>query len=68
MTRFERVVEFARREWGLTLVRNDPKNHGWWSGCWKTGYGLSGNFPGFKHHHRRYRTLTEVAKAIGFNE
>ena len=63
---FDAVAAFAKNHWGLTFYRCDPKNRGRWNGCWKSGFGLCGNFPGDKHSHRRFRSIKQAAEFLGF--
>lgn len=64
MSKFERVKKRLMDEWGLTLTRNSPSNRGWWGACWKSGYGVSGMFPGTGHIHRRYNSLQQIIRAM----
>lgn len=59
------VQEYAEKEWGFHVDRNDPKSRGWWNACWKSGYYISGNFPGLGHTHRRFTTIKAMARALG---
>jgi hypothetical protein len=63
---FDDLAKFAQDHWGLTLVRNEPTNRGRWHGCWKTGFSLTGKFPGSGHEWRRYNSLREVARVLGY--
>lgn len=65
---FAELAAWAESYWGLTLTRNSSENHGRWSGCWKSGYELSGPFPGYKYTFRRYDTLKQVAKVLEYKQ
>lgn len=64
MSKFERVKKRLEDEWGLLLRRNSPDSRGWWKGCWKTGYSVSGMFPGTLHTDRRYDSLEQIIRAM----
>lgn len=61
---FEEVRKWAQDYWGLTFMRNDPRNRGWWSGCWKSGYSVEGPIPGYCHSWRRFNTIAEAARVL----
>jgi hypothetical protein len=63
---FDELAKWAMDYWGLTLTRSDKANRGYWSGCWRTGYTLSGNFPGDRYGHRRFATLKQLANVLQF--
>lgn len=63
---FEELRKFAQSHWGLTLARGDKNARGYWNGCWRSGFVLSGQFPGSGHSCRRFATLKAVAQCLGF--
>ena len=66
--RFEKIRKFAEDNWGLTLYKADPNSRGYWNSAWKTGYILTGLFPGNGHSHRRFSTLKEIEKILQMNK
>lgn len=64
MSKFETLREFAKSHWGLSLTRNNGR--GYLNGDWKSGYSLSGIFPGERHSWRRFKTLKEVARVLQY--
>lgn len=64
---FEQLAAFAHLHWGLGLRRGNPRDHGRWRGCWKTGFILEGNFPGCRFGSRRFRTLKQVARVLEYH-
>lgn len=58
---FDRVKSSLQREWGLSLTRNCPdRADGWTLGSWKSGFSVSGHFPGIGSTWRRFTTLKRV--------
>lgn len=64
MTKFNRIKKRLDDEWGLKLTRNSSNNPGWLSGACKTGYIVSGNFPGRGGCWQRYNTLKEIVETL----
>lgn len=64
MTKFNQMRKRLMEEWGLTLERSSASNRGWWNGCWRTGYIVTGMFPGAKPTSRRYKSLNEISTAM----
>lgn len=63
--RFDSAAKYLREQWGLTLTKNDPKNaHGYINGSWKSGYSISGMWPGRGSSWRRFNTLKEIEVLI----
>lgn len=63
---FDDLKVFALDYWGLFLQRADKNNRGYWSGCWRTGFVLSGDFPGHGYSWRRFATLKQLAKCLEY--
>lgn len=63
-TTFGRLAERAERHWGLVLTRADRTNEGRRIGAWKSGFILSGMFPGVGYTHRRFGSLAAVSNAL----
>jgi len=59
--------EWCERHWGLKLERcGGPRCLPRATGAWKTGWMLSGSFPGCGHGWRRYRSLSDIARVTQF--
>jgi hypothetical protein len=66
---FGNLYVYLSSYWGLTLERaGGPRCSCRTYGAWKTGWVISGYFPGHGHGHRRFNTLKEVAAYSGFHE
>lgn len=64
--RFEDVGAAIRKHWGLALTRGSAKGNvegkdgRWDTSQSKTGFVVSGNFPGHGYQIRRYRSLARI--------
>lgn len=58
----EQLEHWLDQHWGLTLTRNTQEGSGRLPGAWRTGWTVSGNFPGRGMDWVRYRTLREIAE------
>jgi hypothetical protein len=64
---FDEVRAALDAEWGLKLHRGgsltDLGRDGRWDTVYsKTGYVVSGNFPGYGYRHKRYRSLAAIVR------
>lgn len=60
------LENYCQSYYGLRLEKCDRNSRGYVSGEWRTGWQLSGIFPGFGHQWRHYRSLRAIAKAVGY--
>ena len=61
--------DWCASHWGLKLERcGGPGSLKRINGAWKTGWMLSGHFPGFRYSFRHYRTLKQIAKVTEFTQ
>lgn len=65
-TLYDQLKRYADSHWGLILSKN--RGRGYYHGDWKSGYSLSGVFPGEQHCWRRYSTLKQVARVLGYKQ
>jgi hypothetical protein len=65
---FDEVRAALGAEWGFEIRRGDADvrdrdRDGRWDTVYsKTGYIVSGNFPGYGHRHKRYRSLAAIVR------
>lgn len=64
--KFSELAGWLQDYYGLKLEKCDPDSRGRFSSEWKTGWMISGSFPGYKHGWQHYPTLKSVAEATGF--
>lgn len=70
MTRytFDEVRSALAKAWGFGLARgSEDRVNGKHDGRWdvthsKTGFVVSGQFPGHRYGHRRYRSLSDIVR------
>lgn len=62
------VAAALKRHWGLAMYRNQPTARGRWNGAWKSGWTVSGQFPGHKQSLRRFTSLAEVVRVMGLED
>jgi len=64
----EALKAFCKHHWGLHLSKCSSEGKGRQLGSWKSGWELSGIFPGLGYRWRRFKTLKDVARATKFFE
>lgn len=66
---FDEVRAALKKHWGLGLARGgvdgtDGKHDGRWDVSYsRTGFVVSGQFPGFRYGHQRFRSLRAIVAA-----
>ena len=68
---FDEVKAALAKDWGMEIQRGakvdgvtSDKDGRWCTTHSRTGFVVSGDFPGFGYRHRRYTSLTKVVTAF----
>jgi hypothetical protein len=68
---FDEVKAAVAKDWGMEIQRGakvdgptSGKDGRWCTTHSRTGFVVSGNFPGFGHMHRRYVSLSKIVRVF----